>query len=63
MLPDFMAWHRKKRPNTQFVNVFKYLGNLFSYMVRMGVVETKNLPLLTIQNPKNFSTIAKKEES
>lgn len=34
---EFNDWHRKKRPGVQFVNVYKYLGNIFSLMEKDGI--------------------------
>lgn len=48
MAKDFVHWHKRKRPGIQLVNVFKYLGNLFRYMNRIGALETKNLPRLVL---------------
>lgn len=50
IIPDYLIWHKENR-GTQLVNVYKYLGNLFSYMVRIGALEIKNVPFLEL--PKN----------
>lgn len=47
---EFMAWHQKNRPGVQFVNVFKYLGNLFKYVQEQGDLPGPR-PKLTL--PKN----------
>jgi integrase len=44
----FMTWHRRNRPGVQFVNTFKYLGNIFNVMVEMGALDPAKLPKLTI---------------
>jgi integrase len=33
---EFILWHREKRPGLQFINVFKYLGNIFRLMQKRG---------------------------
>jgi integrase len=50
IMTAFLLWHKRVR-KTQLVNVYKYLGNLFSYMVRIGALELKNVPELEL--PKN----------
>ena len=48
MIPDFVIWHRKKKPGRQLVNVYKYMGNLFNYMVRTGALQQSQVPLINI---------------
>jgi integrase len=48
---DFKDWHRRNRPGIQFVNVFKYLGNLFNLAVDYGYLPREKLPKLEL--PKN----------
>lgn len=48
MLPDFVIWHRKEKPGRQLVNTFKYLGNLFSYMVRIGALQQSQVPVIKL---------------
>jgi integrase len=50
LVVDFMAWHRRMRPGVQFVNVFKYLGNLFTLMNKRGVLPTEKIPELILPN-------------
>lgn len=45
---DFMAWHRRQRSGIQFINVFKYLGNIFSIMVERGDLPVTQKPKLTV---------------
>lgn len=60
MVIDFMTWHKRKRPGVQFVNVFKYLGNVFNVMVERGAMLPANKPPLEI--PKDEQRhIAKKK--
>jgi len=48
MMTDFITWHRRKRPGIQFINVYKYLGNLFRFMVRQGVLNQGKVPDLIL---------------
>lgn len=48
IIPDFVLWHRQKKPGRQLVNVYKYLGNLFSHMVKVGVLDSRNVPEISI---------------
>jgi len=48
MIPDFMKWHREKRPGKQFYNTFKYLGNLLNYMLRVGAIKPEQMPRLAL---------------
>lgn len=47
---EFMNWHKKNRPNVQFVNVFKYLGNIFNLMVESGDMPVAKKPKLELPN-------------
>lgn len=48
ILPDFVIWHRRKKPDTQLINVYKYLGNLLNYMVRIGALLPSQLPQIKV---------------
>jgi integrase len=48
MIPEFMDWHREKRPGKQFYNTFKYLGNLLNYMHRVGAIRIEQMPKLVL---------------
>ena len=37
---DFMIWHKENRPDVQFINVFKYLGNLFRFLHHRRLILT-----------------------
>ncbi len=45
---QFMAWHRRIRPGIQFVNVFKYLGNIFNNMEKDGIFVKNKKPVLEL---------------
>ena len=45
---EFMKWHRRKLPGVQFVNTFKYLGNIFNTMVECDALEISKIPNLTV---------------
>lgn len=45
---EFMTWHRRNRPGVQFVNVFKYLGNIFNVMVESGDLPIGQKPKLEL---------------
>jgi integrase len=45
---DFINWHKDKRKDIQFVNVFKYLGNIINVMVESGALEISRKPKLEI---------------
>lgn len=45
---NFITWHKRKRPSIQFVNAFKYLGNIFNVMIERGYLLAINKPKLTI---------------
>lgn len=45
---EFMKWHRRKLPGVQFVNTFKYLGNLFNVMVERGALDVSKIPALVV---------------
>jgi integrase len=47
-ITEFMKWHRRKLPSVQFVNTFKYLGNIFNVMVERGALEIQKVPNLII---------------
>lgn len=47
-ITSFITWHRRHRPGIQFINVFKYLGNLFSIMIERGDLPISQRPKLTI---------------
>lgn len=57
MIPDFVLWHKKTK-GTQLVNVFKYLGNLFGFMVRVGALQVPQVPLieLSMKEKKHHDT-------
>lgn len=48
ILPKFIIWHKRNKPAVQLYNTFKYLKNIFRFMNRIGVLETKNIPLIEI---------------
>lgn len=45
---EFMNWHKEHRPKVQFVNVFKYLGNVFNVMIESGAMELSKKPKLDL---------------
>lgn len=45
---EFITWHRRKRHDVQFVNVFKYLGNIFNVMVQSGELKLSRKPKLEL---------------
>jgi integrase len=47
-ITNFITWHRRNRPGIQFINVFKYLGNLLNIMVERGDLPVSQKPKLTI---------------
>ena len=63
---EFMIWHRENRKDVQFVNVFKYLGNIFRIMHRRGVLQTVpslDLPKTEIrQHAKKKGRVATEDE-
>lgn len=48
MITDFINWHRQRRPGRQLVNVFKYLGNVFTVMVESEVMQITRRPKLPL---------------
>lgn len=48
MITEYMKWHRRKLPGVQFVNTFKYLGNIFNVMVERGALDVSKLPSLSV---------------
>lgn len=62
----FMLWHKEHRKGIQFVNVFKYLGNLFRFMHERGAISI--IPKLEIpkteirQHAKKKGRVATDEE-
>jgi integrase len=56
----FMEWHRRNRKDVQFVNVFKYLGNLFNLALDYGYLTRTSLPKLKLPRPEEKHHAAKK---
>ena len=48
MITEFMTWHKRKRPGIQFINVFKYLGNVINVMIEAGAMLPADRPRLEI---------------
>lgn len=48
MMPDFILWHKAKHPGVQLFNTYKYLGNIFRYMVRVGAIKVSQVPELVL---------------
>lgn len=48
MLPDFVEWHRKKHKGKQLINVYKYMGNLFRFMTRVGALQLSQVPPISV---------------
>jgi len=48
LVTKFINWHREKREGIQFVNVFKYLNNVFNVMVEAGALPIEKKPKLEI---------------
>lgn len=48
VVTDFITWHKRKRPGLQLINVFKYLGNIFSIMVERGDLPPMKKPKLEV---------------
>lgn len=63
---EFKAWHKatRKNPRTgkevQFINVFKYLGNLFGLAVEYGYMPYDKVPKLVLPKPEQNHHAAKK---
>lgn len=45
---EFINWHRSARKGVQLVNAFKYLGNIFSIMVKNEVLSVSRRPELSL---------------
>lgn len=50
---EFVQWHDKKKPGVQYVNIYKYLGNLLRYMVRIEVLKRAQVPVLEISEKES----------
>lgn len=48
MADTFKDWHRNNRKGVQFVNVFKYLGNMFNICIDYGWIKPENCPKLEL---------------
>lgn len=48
LIVDFINWHKENRPGVQFVNVFKYLGNILNVMVETGMLDVSKKPKLEL---------------
>lgn len=48
LIVEFINWHKEKRPGIQFVNVFKYLGNIMAVMVESGGLDVSKKPKLEV---------------
>jgi integrase len=47
-ITKFMTWHRRKHPGVQFLNTFKYLGNIFQIMIDRDFLTPAKRPKLAI---------------
>lgn len=59
-IDDFMKWHRKSRPGVQFINTFKYLGNVFRIMAERGAIPFDKIPKLELPKPESRHHVSKK---
>lgn len=48
LITNFINWHKRIRAGVQFVNVFKYLGNIFNVMIKRGYLPADKKPDLEI---------------
>lgn len=48
LIVEFINWHKEHRPGVQFVNVFKYLGNIMQVMVEAGMLDASKKPKLEL---------------
>ena len=47
IMPGFLIWHRK-RGGKQVFNIYKYLGNIFHFMLKTGAITADQIPELKL---------------
>lgn len=57
---DFILWHRKHFKNQQLFNPFKYLSNLFAFMLDRGAITASQMPELKLSKSEKRQHAKKK---
>lgn len=60
LVDKFKVWHQKQRPDVQFVNVFKYLGNLIRIGKEYGHIPATTKVSLSLPRPEEKHHASKK---